>query len=500
MSYEGIKEVFAGAGGFYMAPVHFFLQSISVCPPLLYHILTFVIYFVVVIIFYYTLSYLKIEENKRFILTAFFTVIPINAARIYMICFPYTIGILFCFASLYLFTVSYYKRQIVVRIISLILCIISFLFLRSTFVFIPAYIVFIITINEIKTTLSLTAILRKIIVKSLKYADFIIITIGTWIWSSVYMKPTGLYAADQYNAITWKTIALFPVNFIKTVIESFTHLTNFTDELYMIVGFGLLSVLLFILFRKKSVSYTVMEKNEFLFNKRPVKLSTFSFWGLYFLIAGAFAYIAVNKTPEFNNAESRHQILLGAGISLLLLDFLINCINSKYVKPVFIILITFFITSNIDKCLMFHQAKYKQLAFMEEMKKSEEIAGNKNFIFNDNMRYNDLCGMSFYACTGMAKKVFGDETRLIIDKATYNKITAKSVDINAFKKSQYNMKNISFNDTFDYYIIIEPDEINLLKYKNIVRLMIEELFFKEQFARDINKIITVNCVPYKNEQ
>jgi hypothetical protein len=268
----------------------------------------------------------------------------------------------------------------------------------------------------------------------------------------------------------------------------------------MILGFGILSALLFILLRKKSASFTIIKKSEFLLKQKSVKLSTFSFWGLYFFIAGAFAYVAVGKTPEFDDPNSRHQILLGAGISLLLLDFLINCINSKYVKPAFIVLITFFITANIDKCLMFHQAKYKQLAFMEEMKKSREIAVNKNFIINDNMIYNDLCRMSFYACTGMAKKVFGDETRLILDQATYNRFIAKSTDINAFKKSQYNMKDISFNGTFDYYIIIDPGEMNLLKYKNIVRLIIEELFFKEQFARDINKIITVNYAPYKNEQ
>jgi hypothetical protein len=201
MNYDGIKEAFVGNGSFYMAPVHFFSTECKCLPP------PFAIsYTNFDDLFYCTLPYLKIEKSKRFILTAFFTVIPVNVARIYMICFPYTIGILFCFASLYLFTVSYYKQLFITRIISLILCVVSFLFLQSTFIFIPAYIVFIIAVNEINTALSLTAILRKVIAKSLKYADFIIATIGTWIWLSVYAKPTGLYTAESYNTITWKTI------------------------------------------------------------------------------------------------------------------------------------------------------------------------------------------------------------------------------------------------------------------------------------------------------
>ena len=45
MSAEGIKEPFIGNGGFYIAPIHIFLQNISNNPPLLYHFLAFFLYF-----------------------------------------------------------------------------------------------------------------------------------------------------------------------------------------------------------------------------------------------------------------------------------------------------------------------------------------------------------------------------------------------------------------------------------------------------------------------
>jgi hypothetical protein len=501
MSYEGVKGIYTGAGLFYMTPFHFFLQNLSIYPPILYHILTFIMYFGIVVFFYYTLPYLKIKKDKRFILSAFFAIIPINAARIYMICFTYTSGILFCFAGLYLFTVAYYKRQIIIRIVSLIFCIISFLMLQSTFIFIPAYIAFILILNETNKTFSLITNLRNIIVQTLKYADFIIITITSWIWLSIYAKPTGLYAAESYNAITWKAIVLSPLNFIRAIIESFTHLTNFTDEQYMILGFSFLLVLLFIVFRKKSIPLTADEKYNFLFRNKSIRISSFSMWGLYFMIAGSFAYVLVDKTPEFINITSRHQILLGVGISLLLTDFIANCINPKYIKSVFIVLLTFFITVNIDNCLIFQRAHYKHLALMKEIEKKEEIVNNKNFIINDNTAHYNSEGFRFYTWTGMAKKVFGNETRLILDKASYyDSFISKSIDINLYKKQQYNMNDISFNNTFDHYIIVDPDEINLSKYKNIVRLMIEEHFFRQQFAHDIDKILTIRCVPYKNEK
>jgi hypothetical protein len=498
MSYEGIKEQFVGNGGFYMAPIHFFLQNISACPPLLCHILTFAVYFLVVVFFYLTLPYLKVEENKQFILTAFFAVIPVNAVRICMICFPYTIGLLFCFLAIYLFTIAFYKKRIIIRIISVLSCICSFLFLPSTFIFIPAYIAFVIIINETDTTLSFIVILRKIIVKSLKYADFIIVTLGSWIWLSIYAKPTGLYAAANYNSITWKAIVMFPVNLIKTVINSFVPLINFPDKQSTLLLFGCLLVLIVILFYKKSVSFTTENKCTVRIKNKTVIFSKFSLSGLYFFIAGAFAYIAVNKIPVFSGYNSRHQILLGIGISLLLLDFLRYYINPKYTKSAFIILITSFIIINIDNCLTFQRLHYKQLALMEEMRKNEEIVNNNNFIIHDNTKYyNEPYGIAFYAWTGMAKKVFGNETRVIVDKASYNQLIAEYIDINVFKSVQYNMKDISFNNTFDYYIDIDEGEINLLGNKTIIKLIIEEYFFKQQFERDIDKILTIQCVPYE---
>lgn len=149
MNTEGITEQFIGNGGFYVAPIHIFLQGISSSPPLVYHFLTFVMYFFISIFLYYSLPYLKIVGDTQMIITAFFTVLPINISRIYMICFPYTIGIFFCFAGLYFFTIAFYKKQLIFRLFALACFFLSFIFLPSTYVFIPMYVALLIWLSSI---------------------------------------------------------------------------------------------------------------------------------------------------------------------------------------------------------------------------------------------------------------------------------------------------------------------------------------------------------------
>jgi hypothetical protein len=224
----------------------------------------------------------------------------------------------------------------------------------------------------------------------------------------------------------------------------------------------------------------------------------FALLGIYFFVAGALAYIMVDKTPTYLNPESRHQILLGTGISLMLLDFLIICLGSRWLKYVFIVLLSLFITVNLDQYLAFQRAYYKQLAIMTEMKNEEKIASNRNFLVVDNLYYGEAAELTFYAFTGMAKKVFGDETRLLINKWKYDLFISK-FDICFLKESRFNTKDIVFNGQFDCYIVIEPGKLDLLRTKNILKLMVEEYFFKAKFVEHIGDLLTLNCLPIPNE-
>lgn len=500
MNVEGIKEIFIGNGGFFMSPIHIFLQNISSNSPLVYRFLTFIIYFLTSVFLYFTLPYLNIEGDLQFVLTAFFTVLPINFARIYMICFPYSLGILFCFAELYFFTVAFYKKQILFRLLALICCILSFFFLASAFVFIPAYIAFIIILNSINLKHSITKNLYSILRQVLKYCDFIIITLLSWVFILVFIRPTGLYATGNYNSISLQAIIKSPIQIILSYIENIVKLTDFANSAPIIMIFIFIFILLLIIFNKKTYISLKNPVINLTYRKKNIKLSLFLILGLYFFIAGAMAYVFVGKSPIFLSfPDSRFQTLMGIGITLSILGILIACLHESYLKYVFILLLSVFITGNIEKCLIFQGLHYRNLAFMQEISRQEIIANNKNFLVIDNIPFRDD-NARFYTFQGMAKKIFGDERRFIITKSEYDSIRLSyGDDINVFKKQMYNMKDASFNGFFDYYIIIEEGKSKLTSIRTLIKLMFNEYFNKKEFSQKLDNILKIICLPYQNE-
>jgi len=496
MKSEGIKDLCSGIGSFYLAPIHIFLQGISSHAALVYHFLAFVLYFLVSVFLFNTLQYFKIDVNMQLMLSAFFTVLPINIARIYMCCFHYTLGIFFCFAGIFFFTVAYYKKQFFFRLAALICSFLSFAFLPSTYVFIPMYIVFLVGLNSIIYEHSITENLRSFIKKILKYSDFFIITLLSWSLFKIFAKPTGVYAAENYNAISWQALLQSPIDIVLSYIENLiklTWITTLLNNTFIVIIFVIIFVLLLIIFCKKTC---FLPKINYLitipFQKKTIKLSVFIVLGFYFFIAGSLAYIAVGKSPiSMHLPNSRYQTLLGLGISLTVLGFVLSCFREKYLKYVFIFLLSIFITNNIEKCLIFQRLHYKNVAFMEELSEQETILNNRNFMLIDITPLDDH-NASFYTFQGMAKKTFGDETRFIITKEEYSKL---SMNYDSFKRS-YNMNEMQFNGYFDFYMIIEEGDVKLRRTATFIKLMIFDLFNKDRFFQEINNVLTITCLPY----
>ena len=134
---------------------------------------------------------------------------------------------------------------------------------------------------------------------------------------------------------------------------------------------------------------------------------------------------------------------------------------------------------------------------MKEMSKQEAILNNRNFLVIDNTSLQDD-NATFYAFSGMAKKIFGNETRLIISEGEYNNLLTKC-DINVFKKPMYNMSEIQFDGSFDYYMIVKEGDVKLRRTGPFVKLMIFDFFNKDKFAQEIDKTLKIICLPYKDE-
>ncbi|GHV64862.1 hypothetical protein FACS1894199_04110 [Bacteroidia bacterium] len=219
--------------------------------------------------------------------------------------------------------------------------------------------------------------------------------------------------------------------------------------------------------------------------------------GIYFFVAGILAYVLVGHRVSLEPVYcSRHQILLGIGFALVLLDFLIYL---KHIKRAFILLLSFCVIGNIDVFLKFQAVHYAQLALMTEMGKQEQLIAGGNFcIINalpDSPFFNDLQTQHSYC--GMAKKTFGDETRFLIDKHAYTKCLLSGYGINVRKATYMNMKDMTFNGTFDYFMIIDSGTLLLKNHGSVLKIMFEEYFAKDKFVKDIDELLTITCVPYQ---
>lgn len=495
---EGITDAFTGNGAFYIAPIHIFLQGLTNNAPLVYHYLTFFLYFITSIFLYFTLPYLKIDGNTQFVLTAIFTVLPINIARIYMICFPYTLGVFFCFAGLYFFTVALYKKHLLSRLLALVCSFLSFILIPSAYVFIPMYITLLLWINSINHKCSFIENFRSFIQKTLRYIDFIILTIFTWCLYLICVKPSGSYAEGNYNSFSWESIIKLPFDLVVSYVENLLKLSwisNLLHSAFVAIMFIIIFIFLLIIFRKKFFLPLQNHTCTLLFRGKTITLSVLLIMGLYFFIAGVIAYIAVEKTPtSMHLPDTRYQSLLGIGYSLTILGLLLTFIREKYFKYAFIFLLSVFITNNAEKCLVFQRLHYKNLAFMEAMSTNDTVLNNRNFIMIDSTPLIDNHACS-YSIQGMARKTFGDETRFIISKEEFSKF---SIHFDLDKRI-YNMRDVQFNGSFDYYLIIEEGSVKLRRTAPFVKLLFFDLFNKKRFHQDIANILQITCLPYQNE-
>jgi hypothetical protein len=134
----GIKAQFSGNGQPYFALIHIFLQSITGHPGYLYHSLTFVLFFISIVIIYYSLPYFGIAGIDSYAISLLLAVMPCYFARTFMICFPYSLSFCLCFLGLFLYIKHSITRKWPVRLLALVAQLLAYMLLNSMLVFLPS--------------------------------------------------------------------------------------------------------------------------------------------------------------------------------------------------------------------------------------------------------------------------------------------------------------------------------------------------------------------------
>lgn len=369
-----------------------------------YRIITFSSYFIAGLLIYFLLTkLLKLHEYEKICIVILFLTVPINAARVTLICNPYAVNFLFFWAGFSIFVTSLCQKKPLLLIFAYPLLWLSF-FTQSLlfFALLPAgFLIYKITEKTNKKFLKNKMNIAFLLIFLIPFLFFY--------YKTVLNKPFGLM--ENYNKISWENLVIAPnylePSFNKTIADIFNlnkstqtfleNVLNLKTLFFIGIGAGLI-------FYKKSSS--------------PFFLLT----GIFLWILGAFPY---NCLREIDPSEwtSRDQLLLGIGLALIFWG-LISCFCDLFLYKwkhlcsclkitLVSILLIFFTFKNIYTQASFIIDWQKQLSFILNIKQDPRFRDHNLFLLNDKtLKLNAFSrNYRFYEINGMFRRAFGDAKR-----------------------------------------------------------------------------------------
>lgn len=398
VSSQDILDTFNEAGSMFnwSAYMHISLLSIG---PWAYRILTLLLMFFSGYLLWLILKNVPgISIEERNIITLLFLLLPLNAARVALINFGYTLCY-FCFFLAWYLAIA--KRGYLTKTASLILFLFSFN-TNSTLVF---YALPFTHLVYQKTQFNFTV--KKILLFIARYVLFIVAPFIYFFVKSYYFPPTRLY--EGYNSVGLSGI-------IRGLLLG--------SPLFIV----LIVVLLFKRFRK-----------NFSIQRDLILL----FIGLVITWLAVFPYVVVGVLPTFYEWNSRHQLLMPLGISIVILSAASWICYGKIMRAglLAIFIATF---ANLLISSEYYLDWLKQQQIIDLISHSEAIKKARTIIFKDNTRQWNARKRKyrFYEYNGWLKKAYGDETRFAINLDDIESVT-ENLDskYKQFFISRYNAAN-----------------------------------------------------------
>ena len=393
---EVIRNMFKQNGIIIFGEIHVLLRPFS---PWIYKVLSFVLWFFSGILLYKIFGNSSLLKNKQhaFYLSLLFLITPYFSARVSMINFPYLVCL---FLFLLAWSVSNKHKTL-----SLILFFLSFntqsLLMFYALPFVDNYHKF---YNENKFKGIVKWCINNFLFIALPFVFFAI--------KNIYFPPNGAY--EDYNQIF--SIKTLFYNLPKLMVD-YSYLT------VNVLLFLIISIISWVFIKNREV-----ESNS---NRYYVLL------GFISLILGAFPYMIVGHTPTFDDWNSRHQLLLPIGLSLLLLG-VSGFLKLKLKFNLMLIIVPLFITLNIQSYVAYFDDWQKQKRIIEKIKyEHPEIANINLLLIDDHTSNAKNRQLRFYEWNGIVKLANG-----------HSKVFAiKMDDYPSFMKGDFNkyLNNKDYN-------------------------------------------------------
>lgn len=425
--------------------------------PWIYRLLTFLLLFCTGLALNEILKkYAIFNLEARFIILLLYLILPFYMARVTLIVMPYTVSIFLFFLAWVLIEKN--------KILSMFLFFISFN-TNSLLVFyaLPFFDLFLRTENNISLFSLVKFSFKKIYLVAL---PFIYFAIEVFIYT-----PSGLFEGynEQYSLI----------NLLVTPISMFWNWMNLEINIFLF--------LLVILILSFSTLFKNISKNL----HKSDNVIRFFLIGLTIFILGGFAYWILGHTPAFNSWNSRHQLLLSFGTSIMLFSLIVSSKNLAR-EIILLIFLSIFLITNFLSYKEFYVDWNKQKNLIQIFSQNQVLRDSDLIIFHDETKRFNAFDRDYdiYEWNGLFVQAFKDEKRFGLDNDRYQKLINGTLfhgyvlRPDRFKASQFDFsKDLNITE-----IRLKPESKNS-KYSQIFQsISLSPKFEIEILNTDIKKI------------
>ena len=370
---------FFSSGGF--GPLHGFIQvDLLHRSPSVFHLLSLFIFFLCGILVFkilQTIAYLSVQQSRM--ITLFFLVLPINSARVAMMVFNYSYSLSLFLFGWYLLTCHTAK---LVRMTSALFFLASF----STLSLIPF---FFLPVAHLYSQLRKRSIDTR--------AMFICVTFALIAPLYWYLSRTVFAPASSAR-----------LNYLTPTFSGIAR------------AFILMTLLLI------GVAWSFLHKSG-----ANEDFRTQILWiGAFATGCGAFAYITsgrlvdlsewmLNFVPRGSDWDSRHQLLLGLGLSVVIVG-LFGPLNTSFKRTAVTVCLLLCVSLNVLFMQSYYLDSLKQKETIHFFQDSPELKDSNVIMIEDTASVFNARGRGVrsYEWEGMLRSVFGNENRKVI-YATY---------------------------------------------------------------------------------
>ncbi|MBT4791719.1 MAG: hypothetical protein HON90_09125 [Halobacteriovoraceae bacterium] len=433
----------------------------------IFRIFTFIAFLMSSIFFLKTLDNLNKDKSINFMLALTFALIPLNSARISLVCIFYTAAFLLYSIFLYLYTTK--EKSTVKSILMIATLFLSFSTNSLLFFHLILITLILYYQGELSSTKKMLITIKKNLIIFLAPFIFFII-------KGIYLKPYGIYT--NYNKITF-------ISFFKGIPTSLMSLVQIFKNLIMTMEVhNVLFTLVFLFVFKLLSRYNFNVPKNITFTKGFLT-------GIILTLSGLYPYAVVGKVPKGIAMNSRFEILTVYGLTIIFV-FLIFKVSSKLkqtflVPVIFSLLITFFMMRNINIYQKYIVFWVENEAFESLIKANKTIAKNTSFTVTSSTFSSTKTikkSATFYEYSGMSKKAFGSVDKLLSPESSPKGGLFPNGKVSSLFRERKHYNIFDYKDTpYQYHIHFQ--QIKKLTTDEIFSFLIKRLFNHEEKLQQI---------------